>query len=649
MTTPSPLETRLAIIEQNLAALAADLASLRAELQTMRGDAARAPGLTLPERVMPPRARQVRHIPISTSPVTAQDVERLLGRYGMLGIAVMAAVAAVGTFLSWAISHGYLNLGPGARVLAGLAFAAAIGVWGLRLRRTERSFGSSMLGLSLVIVHVCAYAAGPSFRLVPTIVAFGGATATSWALAMFAHGEGDEPLWCVGFGGTALAPFVTADGHGSVYALVLYGAVVLLAACFAISHREWPVAWRVFYAGAALLVLGAASMARIVGTVAVLTTFAFPFVVGIVGILPFAPQSRKRGVLRWLAVLAVLVASVAHPLTTNDRLIVSGAFLLAVMLWLVVIDRHAEVPQSSILVSGRERPSVLDWVDAALIPMTLALQAVGAIGLAANSEYVWVAATMILVAFAWRRAVGSLRDAAAFAAAAMAIGAIAALPLELPTGRIAALVAAGLAALALHGARPSRSWLAMGAALIIAAATISLAALTERPAYRFEPFETEPSATALIVTVGLVVVARFWRAIRIATRASMGEQPEWTYARSLKLLVRTVTLAPWLWAFVWGLVELSMAFSPSTSTLLLVTYFAASAVACVAAGRARHAPRVRQTGLGLGLVAAGTAVYGANTYFDFGARIAAYLVTSAFLLGIAYWYRRPGAAPTAAA
>jgi hypothetical protein len=189
----------------------------------------------------------------------------------------------------------------------------------------------------------------------------------------------------------------------------------------------------------------------------------------------------------------------------------------------------------------------------------------------------------------------------------------------------------------------------MGGALIIVAAALSLTALTVRPAYRFAPFETEPSATALIVTVGLVVVARFWRAIRIATRASMGRQPEWTYAQSLKLLLRSVTLAPWLWAFVWVLVELAMAFSPSTSTLLLVTYFAASAVACVAAGRARHAPRVRQTGLGLGLVAAGTAVYGANTYFDFGARIAAYLVTSAFLLGIAYWYRRPGAAPTAAA
>jgi len=643
MTTPSPLETRLAIIEQDLAALAADIASLRAELHEVRSDARRAP--------LPPvrPTRQARRIPISTPALTAQDFERLLGRYGMLGIAVMAAVAAVGTFLSWAISHGYLSLGPGARTVSGLVFAAAIGAWGFRLRRTERSFGSSMLGLALVIVQVCAYAAGPSFHLVPTVVAFAGATATSWALAMFAHNEGDEPLWCVGFGGAALAPFVTADGHGSVYALVLYGGVVLLTACFAISHREWPVAWRVFYAAAALFVLGAASLARTVGTPAVLATIALPFVVGAAGILPFAPQSRKRGALRWLAVLAVLVTAVAHPTTGNERWIVTSAFVLVVVLWLVLIDRHADVPQSSVLASGRGRPSFLDWIDAALIPMAFSLQAVDAIGSTESREYVWLATTAILVAFAWRRAAGSLRDAAAFSAVALAIGALAALPLEVPAGRIAAIIVLGLATIGMHAVRPSRSWLAMGGALIIFAATLSFVALTQRAAYRFTPFETEPSATAIIVGVGITIVARFWRVIRVATRTSMGDQPEWTYARSLKLLMRAVTLAPWVWAFVWVLVELSMAYSPSTSTLLLVTYFAGTAVACVAAGRARHAPRLRQTGLGLGLVAAGTAVYGANTYFDFAARIAAYLVTSAFLLGIAYWYRRPGASPAAAA
>src|SRR6266545_743822 len=111
-----------------------------------------------------------------------------------------------------------------------------------------------MLGLSLVILLVCAYYMGPSFGLVPAWLAFVGAAFVSWALAMFAHRENDEPLWCVAFGGAAVAPFVTSDGQGSVYVLIAYGAVVLLAGSFAISHREWPVAWRVFYAAAALLV-----------------------------------------------------------------------------------------------------------------------------------------------------------------------------------------------------------------------------------------------------------------------------------------------------------------------------------------------------------------------------------------------------------
>lgn len=58
-------------------------------------------------------------------------------------------------------------------------------------------------------------------------------------------------------------------------------------------------------------------------------------------------------------------------------------------------------------------------------------------------------------------------------------------------------------------------------------------------------------------------------------------------------------------------------------------------------------PRIRQLGLALALLAAITAVVGATSYFDIGARVLAYLVTSAFLLGIAYWYRRPGTAASA--
>ena len=124
----------------------------------------------------------------------------------------------------------------------------------------------------------------------------------------------------------------------------------------------------------------------------------------------------------------------------------------------------------------------------------------------------------------------------------------------------------------------------------------------------------------------------------------MPDRPEWTYAHRLRFLVRGVTVAPWCWAFIWVMLELSMAYGASTATLLLVTYFAATAVACVGAGQMKHSARLRQTGLALAVGAAATACLGATSYFGPAARIAAYLVTSAFLLGIAYWYRRPGAA-----
>jgi hypothetical protein len=639
----STLEARLTTIEQNLAALTADVAAMR--------DAMHAPSAaSRPARPSPgpplraPPAPTSRGVPPR---LTSRNIEALLGRYGMLAIAVVAAVAAVGTFLSWAISRGYLTLPPAGRVLVGLAFAALIAVWGFKLRRTERSFGSSMLGLALVIVQVCAFAAGPSFHLVPTWIAFAGAAAASWTLAIFAHADGDEPLWCVAFGGAALAPFVTSGGHGNLYALLTYGAVVLLPACFAISHRDWPIGWRVFYAISALFSVAGAAQAMGEGVAGFVSALAFPFVIALAGVVPFAPPSRKRGALRWLAALAV-VASLAERTTADATAgwIVPSSMILAACVWLFIVDRHADVPQSSILSRGRAQPALLDWIDAAGISLFLTLQAVNVIGGPISAAAIFLVSALASLAFLWRRTVCPLRDAAAFASVVAAVGMIDVLHLEMPTGDIAAYLAAGLGTLVMLKLRPSRSWLATGGAVLLFAASISAMALAQRPSYRLTPFATEPSLSALLVTFALVVVARFWPWVRVATRASIVDRPEWTYAAWLRPVVRGVTLAPWVWAFVWVLIELSMAYSPSTSTLLLVTYFAATAVACVAVGRSRHSARTRQVGLALAIVAAATALYGATSYFDFATRIVAYLVTSAFLLGIAYWYRRPGSVPT---
>jgi hypothetical protein len=571
----------------------------------------------------------------------------------MLGIAVFAAVAAVGTFLSWAIGHGYLVLGPGARVLLGLAFAAGIGAWGMRLRSTERSFGSSLIGLGLVIVLVCAYAAGPWFHLVPTSAAFIAAAGVAWGLAAFARMEEDEPLWCVAFGGAAIAPFVTSDGTGNLYALLVYGLILLIFGCFGIGQRAWPVAWRVFYLAAALVSVSADWLARAHGASGLLATLAFPLIVGAAGVMPFAPESRKRAALRWLALLAlvaafggdrVLYSGLHHSWGPGEQLTFAAAILSAAALWLVIVDRSIDVPQSSLLARNAANHALLHWIDAAVLPLLFSFQAGRVVSQSSQLAVVYAVAAVMLFVFMWRRHVGPARDAGAFAFMMIAAAALVEFAPNATEIQIGLLLGLALVALGLHRLRPSRSWVVSGAIALFVAISMNLDTLTSRTSYTFTPFATVPSLSALAVTITLVIIARLWRWLFEATCVSMGTRKRRMYARPLRAMLKTVVVAPWVWAFVWVLIELSMAYSASTSTLLLVTYFATTAVASVAAGRMRNAPRVRQIGLALAVVAAGTAVYGASTYFDSGTRIVAYLVTSAFLLGIAFWYRRPGAA-----
>ena len=626
----SPLADRVDRLERSVAALSEEIAALRA---TFTASVSRPPTLAKPDPAVKP-ARPIR--PRRRLPGEGLDLERLLGRYGMLGIAVLAAAAAVGTFLSWAISRGYLTLSPVARILVGLLFAAGIAVWGFRLRQRERSFGSSLLGLSLVVVLVCAYAAGPGLAVVPEWAAFGGAIVVSWALAVFARRESDEPLWCVAFGGAAIAPFVTSSGKGNIYGLAVYAASVLIAACYAIGPRAWNVAWRVFFSAATLLVTTTATASRTHGLTGFLFALALPIAAACGGVLPFAPDSRKRAALRWLWILTSATGFVA-PVGRGVGPIVGGALLVILVGWLVTLDWVSNVEQSSVFEANRRRPTLLDWIDAAIIPLSLALQATYALRATLPIAAVYSAEVVVLLAFVWRRPLGATRDAAVAALLILAVAAMYAMHPEAPAVEVLGTLALALAALGLHALRPSMTWVAGSVVLIARAAGITTVALLTRRAFTLPPFGTEPSLAALFVTIALAMVSR----VRAGLSAAMDAVNP---GRDRELGGSIVVVAPWAWAFWWGFLELSMAFSKSTSTLLLVVYFAACAVFGVALGHQRHSAGVRKTGLALALLAAATAVYGATSFFVVGMRVLAYLVISAFLLGIAYWYRRPGSA-----
>lgn len=333
------------------------------------------------------------------------DLESLVGRYGTLVLATVSALAAVGTFLGWAIANGML--GPSQRIGLGLIVAAGLAVGGLRLRTRERSFGASLLGLSLAITLVCAWGAGPSLHLVPEWGAFVLAALAATALAVFAHREDDEPLWSVGFSGAAIAPFVTASGKSNLVLLTAYGVAVLSLLCY-LANLVWP---------------------------------------------------------------------------------------------------------------------------------SVSCTTLGTIG------------------FAW-------------------------------------------------------------------AVLATLGHLASRPAYEYSPFVTQASAVAAIT---LFCVTLSWR-----------------LAQNEPALARVLAGGALGWAFIWVHQELALAFNPTVAILLRVTYYAATSVAAVGMGRARHIPLLRHLGLGLAVLAAGTALYGARNLDEIGARVGADLVAAVFLLAIAYWYRRPG-------
>ena len=647
-TVARSLEARVERLEQTMAVLSAQVEGMRAEIAG--GRAAAAPSIsaraTASVAGAPSGGGRTRDRRVLSRPRylgESLDVERLLGRYGMLGIAVLAAAAAVGTFLSWAISHGYLTLSPPARIVVGLAFAAGVGVWGVRLRRSERSFGSSLLGLSLVIVLVCAYAAGRGLAVVPEWLAFAGAMLVSWALAVFARSEDDEPLWCVAFAGAAITPFVTSSGKGNLYGLVAYAASALIAASFAIGARAWVIAWRVFYAAAALLVITGASVSRGHGLPGFLVAFGLPIAAAVGGVLPFAPRARTRAALRWMWILAAAVGFVS-PGGRSVAVPVAIALLAAAALWLAIADWLGAVEQSSLFEANRDRVGLLDWIDAAVIPLALCFQAAAAIEPVASTVIAYAIGAAVFITFAWRRPPSVARDAAACGFLVMAAAALNASHLEKPTGIGLALLAVALGALVLHRVRPSATWVAGSALAFVLAAGTSAGALYDRPAYTQHPFATEPSFLALCVTLALWLVSRYRGQLADAMAIARSVRGTRVLASDRDLGRTIVVVAPWAWGFAWGYVELSMAFSRSTATLLLVIYFAACAVAGVAVGHTRQSAGARKTGLALALLAAATAVYGATSFFAVGVRVLGYLVTSAFLLGIAYWYRRPGQA-----
>lgn len=629
-------------LESRVAALEWEVRQLRAELirTQIAGDRPSIPSRTPPfspvveaqlattELPGPSTAPGSRAEP-RTAPVAVAtpllDLETLVGRYGMLGLATLLALAAIGTFVSWAMAHGLL--GPATRVGLGLVAAAAIAAGGLKLRSRSRSFGDSLLALALAAVHVCAWAAGPSLGLVPAPLALAFSATASVALGAFALVEADEPLWCVGFGGASIAPFVTSTGQGTAPMLAAYAAAALVAAGSGLGSRPWFIAGRVFAAGAALFTVALLGMPA--SQNAPLFALGLPLVVAGFAVLPFTRGELLRPRLRTMGLLAAVAAIrlAFAPLPWMGPVGAAIAIGIAGCAWLVLLEFSDGEPLGRLLDGlGEADDGPAAWLEGAVLP-GLFLCALG-MALDLDAAPAFGAGAVVLLASAARRS-GALRDALAASTWAAAMAATWLTTRTVPTLAVASLAWASVFVLWLGFAIPSPSWSWTSRISLAVAGLWALTLVSMRPWYDFAPFTTLESASALAVALA-------WGAALHAARTDDHENSR---------ITARVGLGGF--AFLWGHLELAHAISPSTSSLLLIGYYAVTSAGFVGWGRARRSARLRRIGLGLGLVAAFLAVRGAWQLPSAGSRILAYLVVSGFLLGIAWWYRQPDQASLA--
>jgi uncharacterized membrane protein len=625
-------EQRIAVLEQHVRALYEQIAALRSDLGA-RGASRRAPmqepaapletppsaSAESPKPPPPPRAEpeplQAPRPPRPPNPKYAPkpeiDLEKLLGRYGTIAVASLAILMGVGTFLSWAIEHGYL--GPTVRVILGFIGAgivAAIGLW-VREKRDVR-FGNVLLALSLAIVHVDAWAAGPHLHVLSTLAALSIAAFASAALAALALTSEERTLFAVGFAGALLAPFVTATEPGSIVMLLTYGWVVIALSLFAIREKGWePVLWLTVI-GATMYVV--ASVASGPGAnpswLAAHAPVVFAFACVAAGLL-FARDSLRSK----LALAFLLVACIATlGYTIHARQLEVGVSLVGTVA-AYLIARELETDERWLIIGNIVVP--LGFLFATIVSANDRLiQALAASAL-----------TVIASALAWEDE--EERSNHLFVAAVASGLAIVVYLIDFDTRCIAALALHAALFTVIFRSTRARILLPPIAISLLLASGWTMILLTERVQYHYTPFLTIPSACALGAIAAWTLLARVLR--------SMADEKS-SDAEALAAFIGGLAI---LAAFTWIRQELVDAWSADTSTFALIIYYALAGLALIFAGRYRRVVLWRAAGLGLAFYAGFKALVETATFDSIGLRVGARILVGVFLAAVAYWYRAP--------
>lgn len=618
-------EQRIAVLEQHVRKLYEQIGELKEALRARAGGApesAPAP-VFAPEPAPAPRLEEVPRVFARAAPEPARapksapaptadiDLEKLFGRYGTIAVASLAILMGVGTFLSWAIEHGLL--GPTVRVVLGFIGAGIVGAVGLWVReKRDVRFGNVLLALSLAIVHVDSWAAGPYLQVISTVTALAIAALASAALAALALTSEERTLFAIGFAGAMLAPFVTAREPGSVVLLLTYGWVVIALSLFAIRERGWRPALWLTVVGAAVYVLVAAAgpHGNDTGWAATHAPVLFAFACAAAGLLFSRDALRSKLALAFL--LLACIATFGYSIEARSvEVVVSLVGTIASYL----IARELETD---------ERWLVLGNV---VVPLGFLFATIVSAGDRSIAALAAAALTAVASLLAWEDEEERVHHL--FVAAIASGLAILTWLIDYDTRCVGALVLhAALFTVVLRSTRVKELLVPIFLGLMIASGwTFYL--LPGRPAFAYTPFATIPSLCALGVASAWAYLAY---TLRPAHRGSVAADD------ALASIVSALAIGV---AFLWVRQELADAWSPDTASFALIIYYAVAGLALIFAGRMRNEGLWRVVGLGLAFYAGYKALAQTFTINAVGLRVGARIMVGAFLAAVAYWYRTP--------
>jgi uncharacterized membrane protein len=631
----STAEARMAALEREVAGLRLDIASLRASIGTAPEASSLPPASAF---IDPGIAAKLRRVPGLASdassggpgtphgrpsfserlhaeaPISGDELESIVGRYGTLSLAAVLVLMSVGAIIKMAVEKGLLT--PEVRVLAGLVVAVLLGIAGVVFRgRGEVRYGGVLLALSLAVVDLVAWGAGPRFHLVPVAAAMAVVDIVALALAALALKDQSEFLFAISVAGALSAPFVTSDGGGTALNLLVYGGVVLAGALRAVRNPDWSRAFVVLVIGALVYSLAAAGLPVSAQWYGPYLVALFGAACGLAALLFGEPEWKSELPRAYVgvSVVGVMVAWDAvrgHPLSIG----------IAVSLGVAAVTYAA-------LLARQQRAR--HWTASAIL---LPFVSVGIAYASAGRGPTEAAVLALWAAFAlgaWRleRADADAQRAGAHLLTAGLLGscAVTAWLWGTPLAFVSGLALWGVALAALSRSEASALPLG-GICLALGGAALSAVdQLASRSAYSYTPFATRSSASAFVAVTGIGVAAELLAGGEGAP-GRIADRP-----------VRLGVLIGFL--IVWGRMEMAQAFSPDLASFLLTSYYAACGVGSIVAGRRLGIRRLRVAGLVLALYAAVKAVVEVTDIGSILLRVGAYAAVGVFLLGAGYLYR----------